>query len=341
MFRGRDFEIFDEPGLEVPEGLRPVVGAEDQSAARAVASGGSARPISGGGDIDRAAAHGVHDRSPSQGRPGGWLGIRRSRRTAAVAAIAAAIAAAVFLLPRGDRADGSRGRPMAEHAALSAPAAPVQRGASRLRPRSRPRPSPATRRPERESPRPERGQAAATRPVLPKGRPPTPAPPSPPIAAVPAPAPARLRHRTVHSPRPQLRPPRSNHEHAAEPRAGLPEAAPQGHGLPGRPLPAARCRRPRRHPPGRLGCIARGAHSRRCRAEQEALRQSIAERIANAGELDGEERAQLREEIERAYGGYSPEAFEFNGQLDELDRAVSEATDDDTGSDGEEAPERK
>jgi hypothetical protein len=81
--------------------------------------------------------------------------------------------------------------------------------------------------------------------------------------------------------------------------------------------------------PDHLTASKRGerAEQRQQEAEREGLRRSIAELIAGASELDADERAQLREEIERAYGPCSPEAHELNDQLDELERAASEAAD--------------
>jgi hypothetical protein len=75
---------------------------------------------------------------------------------------------------------------------------------------------------------------------------------------------------------------------------------------------------------------AERAEQRQREAELVILRESIAERLARGGELDAEERSQLREEIERAYGRYTPQAFELNEQLGELDRESSEAAGDET-----------
>lgn len=61
------------------------------------------------------------------------------------------------------------------------------------------------------------------------------------------------------------------------------------------------------------------------------LRESIADRVARGGELDVEERSQLREEIERAYGRYTPHAHELN----ELDREAGEAAGDEPKPAGE------
>ena len=71
-------------------------------------------------------------------------------------------------------------------------------------------------------------------------------------------------------------------------------------------------------------------------AEREALRRSIADRIGRGGELDADERSQLREEVEQAYDYWSPEARELREQLDELDRQAADAAD---GARAEEAEE--
>ena len=84
---------------------------------------------------------------------------------------------------------------------------------------------------------------------------------------------------------------------------------------------------------------AERAEQRQQQAELVILRESIAERVARGGELDAEERSQLREEIERAYGRYTPHAHELNEQLDELDREASEAAGDETKPAGEGALE--
>ena len=55
------------------------------------------------------------------------------------------------------------------------------------------------------------------------------------------------------------------------------------------------------------------------------LRTSITERVTLGHELDGEESAQLREEIIRARGRWSPEANDLNQRVDELDREAEEA----------------
>jgi hypothetical protein len=65
------------------------------------------------------------------------------------------------------------------------------------------------------------------------------------------------------------------------------------------------------------------------------LRESIAERLARGGEFDAEGRSQLREEIERAYGRFTPQAYELEDQLDELDREASGAAGDETKPAGE------
>jgi hypothetical protein len=84
---------------------------------------------------------------------------------------------------------------------------------------------------------------------------------------------------------------------------------------------------------------AERAGQREQEAELVILRESIAERLARGGELDPEQRSQLREEIERAYGRYTPQAYELNEQLDELDREASEAAGDETKPASEGAPE--
>jgi len=55
------------------------------------------------------------------------------------------------------------------------------------------------------------------------------------------------------------------------------------------------------------------------------LRTSITERVTLGHELDGEERAQLREETIRARGRWSPEANDLNERVDELHREAEEA----------------
>jgi hypothetical protein len=82
---------------------------------------------------------------------------------------------------------------------------------------------------------------------------------------------------------------------------------------------------------------AERAEQREQEAEPVNLRQSIADRLARGGQLDAEERSQLREEIERAYGRYAPQAYELNEQLDELDREANEAAGDSTKPAGERA----
>jgi ParB/RepB/Spo0J family partition protein len=75
---------------------------------------------------------------------------------------------------------------------------------------------------------------------------------------------------------------------------------------------------------------AERAEQRQQEAEREARRQSITDRIARGSELDAEERCQLREEIEQAYGRWSAQADELNQQLDELDREASKPRDGET-----------
>ena len=66
------------------------------------------------------------------------------------------------------------------------------------------------------------------------------------------------------------------------------------------------------------------------------LRTSITERITPGHELDGEESAQLREEIIRARGRWSPEANDLDERVDELEREAEEAAhaDDVVGNEG-------
>jgi hypothetical protein len=80
---------------------------------------------------------------------------------------------------------------------------------------------------------------------------------------------------------------------------------------------------------------AERAEQREQEAELVILRESIADRLARGGELDTEERSQLREEIERAYGRYTPQAYDLTEQLDEFDREASEAPGDETKPAGE------
>jgi hypothetical protein len=95
--------------------------------------------------------------------------------------------------------------------------------------------------------------------------------------------------------------------------------------------------------PDRLTAAKRAerATQREQEAERELLRRSIAERVANADELDIDERSQLRDEIERAYRPYSSEAHELCERLDELDDGAREAEhgDGECSPDGEEAGE--
>ena len=74
-------------------------------------------------------------------------------------------------------------------------------------------------------------------------------------------------------------------------------------------------------------------------AEREALRRSIADRIARGGELDADQRSQLREEVEQAYDHWSPEARELKEQLDELDRQPADTADGDRATEPEEVAE--
>jgi ParB/RepB/Spo0J family partition protein len=84
---------------------------------------------------------------------------------------------------------------------------------------------------------------------------------------------------------------------------------------------------------------AERAEQRQREAEREALRRSIADRIARGGELDADERAQLREEVEQAYDYWSPAARELKEQLDELDRQAADAADGDRPAEAEEVAE--
>jgi hypothetical protein len=74
-------------------------------------------------------------------------------------------------------------------------------------------------------------------------------------------------------------------------------------------------------------------------AEREALRRSIADRIARGGELDADERSQLREEVEQAYDYWSPEARELKEQLDELDRQAADTAHGRRAAEAEEVAE--
>ena len=84
---------------------------------------------------------------------------------------------------------------------------------------------------------------------------------------------------------------------------------------------------------------AERAEQREREAEREALRRAIADRIARGGELDADERSQLREEVDQAYEYWSPEARALKEQLDELDRQPAEAADGDREAEAEEVAE--
>jgi ParB/RepB/Spo0J family partition protein len=84
---------------------------------------------------------------------------------------------------------------------------------------------------------------------------------------------------------------------------------------------------------------AERAEQREKEAEREALRRSITERIARGSELDTEELSQLREEIQQAYGRYTPQAHELCERLDELERQPSEQVDAETEASAEEIAE--
>jgi hypothetical protein len=86
---------------------------------------------------------------------------------------------------------------------------------------------------------------------------------------------------------------------------------------------------------------AERAEQRQQEAEREAFRRSIAERIARGSELDADERAQLREEIEQTFGRYSPQTRELNDQLDELDQQTADAADGESPTEAEKESEQQ
>jgi hypothetical protein len=86
---------------------------------------------------------------------------------------------------------------------------------------------------------------------------------------------------------------------------------------------------------------AERAEQRQQEAEREALRRSIADRIARSGAFDADERAQLREDVARAYGHWSPEAREIEEQLDELDRQAADPADAGNPAESEEVNEEQ
>jgi hypothetical protein len=187
MFWGRDFEIFDEPGLEVPDGLRAAPSLHDEAAATAAAPAGPVRlsPAAHGTDH---ATPGLLERAHPVGDSSGGLAGRAPRRTAAVAALVVAGAAAVSLLAGGDQAGGSDDRPKAEDRRVAPSDTAARRAAVRRGSRSGRHLGPAARRPGRERPR-LRGHRAAMRSVALTAPPPAPTAPPPPVAAAPEPTP--------------------------------------------------------------------------------------------------------------------------------------------------------
>jgi hypothetical protein len=168
MFRGREFEIFDEPEPYTTEGL-----VEEFEPPRPDARH---RPAASGGRL---------------GDP--WQVGLWARRVAAIATLAATVTAAALLLT--GRGDNERRSPVAgreERAPRAKAHAGVQNAPpARVLP-SRARPEPRDRRPERRRARRRGGVAGATPPVAPSHAAPLAAPPppaSPPLPAV-APPPA-------------------------------------------------------------------------------------------------------------------------------------------------------
>jgi hypothetical protein len=180
MFRGREFEIFDEPESYTTEAL-----VEEFEPPHP-----DARPDE------------RHRPAASRARHGDPLLVGRwARRASAIAALAATAVAAALLLPgRGDNARRSPVAGREERAPRVQAHGPVQKAPPARVSRLRARPEPADRRPERHRARRRAGVAGATPPVAPSQAAPPAAPPpaSPPLPAAtprppaqPAPGPAR------------------------------------------------------------------------------------------------------------------------------------------------------
>jgi hypothetical protein len=172
MFRGREFEIFDEP----EPGAAAALGREREQP----------EPEARLGESDEPAA----TREPN-GDPA--LAGRWARSAAAVATLAATAATVAMLLPRGaDHGDGPRAADQGWRAPLAQRPRRVQRAPLADVP-SRAWPRANGHRPPRRRPRPENGLAGPTGQVAPSPPPVAQVPPArtppPPPPAVPGPPP--------------------------------------------------------------------------------------------------------------------------------------------------------
>jgi hypothetical protein len=112
MLRGRDFEIFDEPGLEVPHGLRVAAGVEDEVAGPPLSLNRSASAAPGGTDRG---GFDIHAGARVAGPFWRCLSGVSSARVVAVAALVVAAGVTVALLQGRNEAGGSSNGPRREH----------------------------------------------------------------------------------------------------------------------------------------------------------------------------------------------------------------------------------
>jgi hypothetical protein len=133
MLWGRDFEIFDEPGLEVPEGLRVTAGREDDVARPAPALNGSDFVAPAAADGRASASHVLASAAARSGR---WLSGATSGRVLAVGALVVACGVIVALLPARDAAGGSSDRPGGGRPEVSTSDGASERRAARPRARA-------------------------------------------------------------------------------------------------------------------------------------------------------------------------------------------------------------
>jgi hypothetical protein len=91
MFWGRDFEIYDEPDVDVFDGPRAASTRSEEVLGAAAAPAGQA-PLSPAGDGTARAAVGLSERTQAVGRFSGWLESQGLRRMALVAALVVATA---------------------------------------------------------------------------------------------------------------------------------------------------------------------------------------------------------------------------------------------------------
>jgi hypothetical protein len=146
MFRGREFEIFDEPEPGAAEAL----GREREQPEPDARLNESSEPA-------------TRERKENLSPAARW-----ARRASAVATLAAAAAAVVMLLPRGaDHGDGLRAADQEVRAPLAQRPGRLQNAALGNVPSSRARPRAKGRRPARRRPRSGEGLAGATPPVAP------------------------------------------------------------------------------------------------------------------------------------------------------------------------------